>query len=121
MTILTSLQQAALDLSALFGIDATLVVPTATYDTDGTVAETTQSVAVTVAGPVDESKRYAATSADSRVTATFYLSGQSLTVTPTNACRITYGSRTWVVYETTPYEVNGSAAAYRLDCGEVGA
>lgn len=102
------------------GQSGTLTIPGATYNTDGSVTESATSVTVTLGGPVTDQKRYAETGADTRVTATFYVSAQGLTVTPTVASRITAGGRTFSCYACEPYTIEGTVVAYQLDCGEVG-
>jgi hypothetical protein len=95
------------------GQSGTLTIPGATYNTDGSVTESATSVTVTLGGPVTDQKRYAETGADTRVTATFYVSSDGLS-------RITAGGRTFSCYACEPFTVNGTVVAYQLDCGEVG-
>lgn len=121
MTLAAEFLELSAELIAEFGSTASLVIPTAVYSTDGTVSETPTTVSVTIAGPVDEAKRYAATGADTRVTGTFYLSASGLTVAPTTGCRIVYGGRTFSIVACLPYSIQGTLVAYRLDVGEVGA
>ena len=71
-------------------------------------------------GPVEDQKRYAATGADSRITATFYIAAKGLAVTPTTGCRITFDSRTYTVIAASTPSLQGADVAYRLDVGEVG-
>ena len=102
------------------GASGTLTVPSGTYNVDGTVTEDATSVAVTLGGPVNEQKRPSGTGADYRVTATFYISAEGLTVVPTTSCRLSLGSRTFTCYSCQPYSINGTTVAYELDVGEVG-
>ena len=120
MSLATRLQAKTLAAMERVGQSGTLTVPGATYNVDGTVTESATSVTVTLGGPVTDQKRYAETGADTRVTATFYLSTQGLTVTPTVASRITAGGRTFSCYACEPFSVNGTVVAYQLDVGEVG-
>jgi hypothetical protein len=102
------------------GQSATLVVPTTATSSAGVVTESSStSYAVTVTGPVEEAKRYAAASTDTRVTATFYLPAQGLAVTPTQGCRLTVGSVTWQVIAVGTDTVQATVTSYRLDCGQV--
>lgn len=119
MSLLTDFRELMADLADEFGGVASLVRVEAVY-ADGNVTETTEQVSVTVAGPVDESRRYAATGADQQVTGTFYLSADGLTVEPRNGDRIVWNSRTFSVIETMTYSVQGGTIGWRLDVGETG-
>lgn len=102
-----------------FGASATLVVPNGTYEA-GEVTEVPTSVSVTLVGPVDEAKRYAATGAATTVTGTFYMAASGLAVAPSNGHRIEFGARTFAIIATTTYELQGVALAYQVDVGEIG-
>ncbi len=102
------------------GQSGTLTVPGGSYNVNGTVTESATTVTVTLGGPVTDQKRYAETGADVRVTATFYVSAEDLTVTPTVASRITAGGRTFSCYACEPFSVLGEVVCYQLDVGEVG-
>ena len=102
------------------GQSGTLTIPGATYNVNGSVSESVTTVAVTLGGPVTEQKRYAETGADTRVTATFYVSADGLTVTPTVAARVVAGGRTFTCYACEPFSITGTVVAYQLDGGEVG-
>lgn len=119
MTLRDDFLAGADDLVATFGVAGTLVYPSAVYNLNGTVTETPVSVPVTVAGPMDESRRYAATGADSRVTGTFYISASDLTTRPTTGHRIVVGTRTWFIVATVSTSCNGLDVIYQCDCGEV--
>lgn len=101
------------------GASATLTNPNGQY-ADGVVTESPASVSVTLVGPVDEAKRYAATGADTRVTGTFYLAASGLTSAPSNGWRITFGARTFAILAVVTYELQGTALAYQVDVGEIG-
>ena len=120
MTLAARFQAKALQAITKVGQSGTLTVPGGTYNVDGTVTENPVSVAVTLGGPVTEQKRYTETGADTRVTATFYVSTSGLTVTPTIATRIVAGGRTFACYACEPFTINGTTVAYQLDVGEVG-
>lgn len=101
------------------GRSATLVVPVTSTASNGAVTESSATqLSVMVAGPVDEAKRYAAAGTDTRVTGTFYLPAQGLTLTPTTGCRLTVGSTTWQVIAVGIDTVQATVVSYRLDCGE---
>ena len=119
MTLLTDFQTLMSDLASEFGATASYVSVEATY-ADGAVTETTTSVSVTIAGPVDESRRYAATGADQRVTGTFYLPASGLSVSPKNGDRLVSGGRTFSIIALMTYSVSGGTIGYRLDVGEIG-
>ena len=87
---------------------------------DGVAAVPGTTVAVILAGPVDESKRYAATGADTRTAATFYLAAKGLTVEPSESDRISIHGKTWAIVGLTPYELKGTKIGYALDVGEIG-
>lgn len=108
----------ALEVITQLGAPGTLVDPVAVY-AGSTVTETPVSYAVTLAGPVNEARRYQASATDTRVTSTFYVAASEITVEPTNGWRIVFGGRTWVILATFPFQVNGIDVAYQLDVGEV--
>lgn len=120
MTALTD-KLASKTLAAItrFGAAATLIVPNGTY-ASGVVTEVPTSVSVTLVGPVDEAKRYAATGYSTRVTGTFYIAASGLTVTPSNGHRIEFGTRTFAIVAVVTYELQGVALAYQVDVGEIG-
>jgi len=120
-TLLERFRDMEARLAAKFGTLATLRQPANVYSTDGTVSGTPVTEAVIVDGPADDSHRYAATGADSRVSATFYLPAKSLTLEPALGFELVVNGRTWVVYDLTANYVQGGVTGYRLDCGEVGA
>lgn len=121
MSLLSDFQAFTAEIIGEFGSSATLTVPAGVGNAAGAVTETPADYAVIVAGPVDESRRWAAAATDSRVVATFYLAAKTLTVTPAPGHRITYQGRRFVVIAAQPYTVQGGTIAHRLDCGEVGA
>lgn len=106
-------------LAAKFGAAGTLTRPANVYDTDGTVSGDPVSVAVIVDGPKDESRRYAATGADSRITATLYIPALNLTMAPQMADEVTFAGKTWKVYGLGTNYVQGVVTSYRLDCGVI--
>ena len=120
MTYAAKFKSKTLQALSKVGQTGTLTVPGGSYNVNGTVTESAVSVTVTLGGPVTELKRYSETGADTRVTATFYVSTQGLTVTPSNASRIVVNGRTFTCYSCEPFEVNGTRVAYQLDVGEVG-
>ena len=120
MTLAARFQSKSLRAITKVGQAGTLTVPGGTYNVNGTVTESPVTVAVTLGGPVTELKRYSETGADTRVTATFYVSTSGLTVTPSTATRIVAGGRTFTCYSCEPYTVNGTRVAYQMDVGEVG-
>jgi hypothetical protein len=120
MSLAARIQSKTLAAIEKVGQSGTLTIPGATYNTDGSVTESATSVTVTLGGPVTDQKRYAETGADTRVTATFYVSASGLTVTPTVASRITASGRTFSCYACEPFTVEGTVVAYQMDCGEVG-
>ena len=117
--IADKLSSKAIAAIAKLGAAGSIVIQNDTYAA-GVVSGTPTTVAVTLVGPVDESRRYAATGADTRVTATFYVAADGLTVIPTNADRIVFGSRTYVIVATQPSSIQGVTVAYRFDVGEIG-
>ena len=119
MTLAATFLALESDLAAVFGQSATLKVPAQVYDTDGTVVETVTTATVTVEGPVDEANRYRGESTDQRVSATFYVPALDLVLVPSPASRLTIGARTWQVYASVPYSMNGTVTSWRVDCGEV--
>lgn len=122
MTLLSEFQTFAREILAEFGPPSGGLLrsmPTA-YATDGTVTGTPVDVACVLAGPVDESKRWASLSTEQTVTGTFYVAAVGLTLTPKNGDRIVASGKTWQVANTFPLGLQGGTVAYRLDCGEVG-
>lgn len=101
------------------GAAGSLVSQADTY-ADGAVTGTSSTASVMLVGPVDESKRYAATGADTRTDATFYLAASGLVTQPKNADHIVFGGRTFAVVALVPYAHQGTTIAYQLDVGEIG-
>jgi hypothetical protein len=120
MTLAARFQAKTLAAITKIGQAGTLTVPGGSYNVDGTVTESAVSVAVTLGGPVNEQKLPSDTGADFRVTATFYVSADGLTVVPTTTSRVTAGGRTFSCYSCQPFTVNGTTVAYELEVGEVG-
>lgn len=108
-------------IAARFGTVATLVLPAQDYQIGGTVTGSSTSFAVTVDGPVDETRRYAASGYDTRVSATFYVPAKGLSVAPTTGWEVHIGDSVWSVVEAQKYWVQGNVTGYRLDCAEVAA
>lgn len=121
MSILDEFRTFAAEVSAEFGAAAALTVPAGVGNAAGVVTETPTEYEVTVAGPVDESRRWQSLATDVRVTATFYLPALGLAVVPAPGHRLTYQQRRFIVAAVQPYVVQGGSVAFRLDCGEVGA
>lgn len=119
MTLDAEFRAVADELTALFGATASVVYQGAAYNLDGSVTKTATTVSVTAAGPINESRRYAATNADTRVTGTFYVSASALTVRPSTGDRITQGGKTWQVIRSSAIVCNGADVVHQLDCGEV--
>jgi hypothetical protein len=120
VSLLSDFRDFTAEIVAEFGAPAVLTVPAGVGSVAGSVTETPTDYAVTVAGPVDESKRWAALATDARVVATFYVAAKTLAVTPAPGHRITYQGRRFIVLAAQPYTVQGGTIAHRLDCGEVG-
>jgi hypothetical protein len=122
MSLLSEFQTFAREILAEFGPPAggTLRSMPSTYATDGTVTGTPVDVSVTLAGPVEESKRWRDLSTEQTVTGTFYVSAVGLSLTPKLGDRLVVGGRTWQVANLFPLQLQGGTVAFRLDCGEVG-
>ncbi len=120
MTIADDFKALEVATAALFGQSATLRHYTVrTYTSGGEVDSEYEDITVQVDGPVDESSRYTAASSDDRVTATFYVPSTGLDVDPIKGDEIRIGTRGWQVVALEPFQVQGIAYAYRLDCTEV--
>lgn len=120
MTALTDrLLTRVVDAIEKLGATGSLVPQNDTYD-EGGVTGTSSTASVTLAGPVDESKRYAATGADTRTDATFYLAASGLTTAPDTGDHVVFGGRTYAIVALVPYSLQGVTIAYQLDVGEIG-
>jgi hypothetical protein len=121
VTLLDDFRSFTAEIVTEFGTPAVLTVPAGVVNASGVVTESPTDYQVTVAGPVDESKRWQALATDIRVTATFYVAALGLAAVPSPGQRITYQGRRFIVAVAQPYGLQGGNVAFRLDCGEVGA
>ncbi len=100
------------------GAAGSIVKQNDTYSAGG-VTGTGTTVAVTLVGPLDESKRYAESGADTRVSATFYVSADGLTIEPSNGDHVVFDGVTYAVVTTWPMKVQAVTVAYQLDVGAI--
>lgn len=122
MSLLTEFQTFALEILAEFGPPSggTLRSMPSTYATDGTVTGTPVDASVTIAGPVEESKRWQNLATEQAITGTFYVAAVGLALVPKLGDRLAVSGRTWQIAVVFPLQLQGGTVAYRLDCGEVG-
>ena len=109
----------ALEGIARIGAAGTLVTQNDTYSAGGVTGVST-SAAVVLAGPVDESTRYAATGAASGTTATFHLAASGVTTAPDLGDHILFGTTEYVILGKSDFSLQGVMIAWRLDVGEIG-
>lgn len=100
------------------GAAGSIVKHNDTYSAGG-VTGTSTTVAATLVGPLDESQRYAASGADTRVTATFYVCDDGLTIVPSNGDHVVFDGVTYAVVTTWPMKLQAVTVAYQLDVGAI--
>lgn len=111
--------EAVTELLDEFGAEGSIVIQNASYATGGGVTGTPVTLASLMAGPLDESKRYASVGAHSDVQGTFYVGGDIGGV-PSDSDQIVFQGRTFVIYGMSIISLQGVTIAYQLDVGEIG-
>ncbi len=120
MSLATKAQAAAAKAIGKLGSIGTLTYPARTYD-EGTssAGSATTTVAVRIAGPVQETQRYIDAGTATVVAATFYVEARDLAQEPSAGDRVSLSGRTWSVVAVETIGTQGVAAVYRCDVGEV--